>query len=80
MQPIACHLSCREFAHYVCFPAGGIYEYTIELASRGAAPCLERRTAKLAGAVAEELQRNQSSMMEHSPPPGAVLQRTHTAL
>uniref|UniRef100_A0A383VLW8 Ig-like domain-containing protein n=1 Tax=Tetradesmus obliquus TaxID=3088 RepID=A0A383VLW8_TETOB len=49
---------------------GGIYEYTIELASRGAAPCLERRTAKLAGAVAEELQRNQSSMMEHSPPPG----------
>ncbi|WIA30296.1 hypothetical protein OEZ86_000384 [Tetradesmus obliquus] len=49
---------------------GGIYEYTIELASRGAAPCLERRTAKLAGAVAEEMRRNQSSMMEHSPPPG----------
>jgi hypothetical protein len=52
-------------------PAGGIYEYTVELASKGAAPCLERRTAKLAGAVAEEMRRNQSSIMEHSPPPGA---------
>jgi hypothetical protein len=52
--------------------AGGIYEYTVELASKGAAPSLERLAAKLAGAVAEELRRKQSSIMEHSPPPGVA--------
>ncbi|KAF8069461.1 MKS1 [Scenedesmus sp. PABB004] len=51
---------------------GGIYEYTVELASRAAAPCLERRAAKLAGAVAAQAAelRRAGGAMEHMPPPG----------
>lgn len=51
---------------------GGIYEYLVEAASHTAAPSLEKRTAKLAVAVAaqaEEMRRH-SNRMDHMPPPG----------
>jgi hypothetical protein len=49
-----------------------MYEYVIEPASRNAAPCLEKRTAKLAVAVAAQAEevRRQHHQMEHMGPPG----------
>lgn len=51
---------------------GGMYEYIIEPASRSAAPCLEKRAAKLAGAVAAQVEeiRRQANRMDLTPPPG----------
>eukprot|EP00775_Hariotina_reticulata_P010980 gene10980-11135_t len=51
---------------------GGMYEYVIEPASRNAAPSLEKRTAKLAVAVAAQAEevRRHHHQMEHMGPPG----------
>jgi hypothetical protein len=52
--------------------AGGVYEYTLENVSKTAAPSLEKRTAKLAAAVAAraEEMRSRHAGMTFTPPPG----------
>ena len=62
-----------------CFLSGGIYEYTLENASKTDTPSLERRANKLAAAVAaraEEIRRG-SHGMDFSPPPGKECSLSH---
>lgn len=58
---------------------GGIYQYTVENASKTEAPSLEKRAARLQKAVVEranELRRS-ACHMDFTPPPGKQVRSLH---